>query len=603
MTEMTNEFGRAARFRAVVMRYRVSLALLKQGCLGLLLGALLFTAVGPARAESAPPHTAVDRSGEIPTSNGLSLHLIADSGSVRIQTLPPSAPPVVRYSVHIETDAKEPMAQALLERYALTGHASPTGVTLSGTLPTVRQVPARNVQFWVQFVVTVPARFDVDVTTGAGDIETSDLGGRVVLTTQGGNIRTGRVGLLAGQIPATDGPAAKLETQGGHITLQDVAGDVDAYTAGGHIQAGNISGGAKLRTGGGHIRVGQIKGRAQLETDGGNITVGEAGSLVGVRTGGGQIDFGEVRGSVHAQTAGGGIRVMYVSGPMEVETSGGNICLTRVVNTIRAETGKGTITAWITPDAHDPARAVRLPGPSQLASSTGDIIVFLPRNIAATIDATVENGGITRIEADPAIVLSMQGGPEGAAHALGELNGGGARLKLRTNTGKIRLQYVDAETALRQSLLEEQKQRLAQRLGEMGFDQFSWRALPPDPPAAAGPSAEGKVGWYEAVKKRWEIMVLGGVQEDTEEFRKHVVSAPSPDYPQVARRAGLQGIVRLQVRMKTDGSLVVEKVLEGEPSLVEAAITAVRQWRAKPTEFEGRKVETISVVTFNFQLH
>jgi outer membrane biosynthesis protein TonB len=46
----------------------------------------------------------------------------------------------------------------------------------------------------------------------------------------------------------------------------------------------------------------------------------------------------------------------------------------------------------------------------------------------------------------------------------------------------------------------------------------------------------------------------------------------------------------------------VEKVLEGEPALVDAATTAVRQWRLNPEEWDGKKVDVISTVTFNFQL-
>ena len=83
---------------------------------------------------------------------------------------------------------------------------------------------------------------------------------------------------------------------------------------------------------------------------------------------------------------------------------------------------------------------------------------------------------------------------------------------------------------------------------------------------------------------------------------KHVLNQPPPEYPQLARKAGVQGVVRLQVRLKTDGTLVVEKVLEGEPALVDAAIIAVRQWRLNPEEWDGKKVDVISTVTFNFQL-
>ena len=564
------------------------------------------------QAETVPlPHPSVDRSGELRVSNGMTLHINADLGSVRIETLPPNAPPVLRYNVHIETEVAEPLAQRLLEKYSLTTRETLDSVFLTGALPNTsnpaanRMHTARNVQFWVQFVVTVPASFSVDINTGGGDIDTADLSGRVTLITEGGSIRTGRIGAPGIQTVAGDQPVAKIEIkEGGHITLSDVAGDVDAYTAGGHIQVGIISGNAKLRTGGGHVRASQIKGTARLETDGGNIAVGEAGGFVAVRTGGGQIDFGEVHGSVHAQTAGGGIRVMYVAGPMEVETSGGSICLTRVANTVRAETGEGTITAWITPDSRDARKPLRLPGPSQLSSRTGDIVVFLPRDLALTIDATVENGGPNRIEVDPALPLNIQAHAVGPCHATGNLNGGGAVLKLHTAAGKIRLKYLDEEASLRQSLLDDQRRRLDQKLSDVSLTDGRSRAQPaPSPSVVPAPSLnESKEDWFDDVKRRIEVRIFGGIREDERDFKKRLVLSPSPSYPQVARRAGIQGLVTLQVRLKSDGTLSVEKVLEGEPALVDAATTAVRQWRATPEQIEGKNVDVISTVSFNFRL-
>jgi len=556
----------------------------------------------PVAGESVPAHASIERSGELPTADKTTLILTADLGSVNIRTLPPDAPPMVRYNVHIETDAPEPLAHNLLEKYVLTARETPAGISLNGLLPAMRSNSSRNAQFWVQFVVYVPSNFNAEVTTGAGDIETSDLGGRVLLSTEGGNIVTGRVGFSRPQAAGSDHLTAKLETQGGHVTAQDVAGDLDAYTAGGHIQVGNIGGSAKLRTGGGHIKAGKIRGKAQLETDGGNITVGEAGAYVSVRTGGGQIDFGEVHGSVSAQTAGGGIRVMYVTGPMEVETSGGSVCLTRVASTVRAATGNGTIRAWIAPDSPDPGRPVRLAGASQLASSTGDIVVYLPRNLVATIDATVENGGVQRIEFDPSLPLNVQTHGEGMVHASGSLNGGGPLLKLHSHAGKIHLQYIDTETSLRQSLLEEQKRRIATKLGREEWVPVNLRtpeAQPSDSPQA---TPEEKMDWVDAWISRLELTFLGGVHEDPEEFRKRLVNSPPPEYPPLARRAGLQGVVRVQVRVKTDGTVAVEKVLEGDPTLTDAAVAAVRQWKAKPGWIGGKKVDVITTVTFNFQL-
>jgi TonB family protein len=371
---------------------------------------------------------------------------------------------------------------------------------------------------------------------------------------------------------------------------------------------GNISGDASLRTGGGHIRAGQIGGRAELETAGGNITVAHAGGYVSVRTGGGQIDFGEVRGSVHAQTGGGGIRVMYVSGPMELESSSGSICLTRVAGALQAATSGGTITAWINPDSPPGGGNVRLAGASQLASGNGDIIVFLPRNLAANIDAMVMNGGEGHIEADPALHLTMQAsanGP-GTVHGMAVLNGGGAPLKLKTTGGKIRLKFLDSDVALRQMLVSEQVDRLNRRLIENGFPTapFSLGAGPTTPVASEAPtSPDAKTDWLESWLNGLERAFRGGMTEDPEEFQKRLVNFPKPAYPALAQRAGLQGVVKLRVRVKIDGSVEVQKLLEGDPALADAAIAAVKQWRAKPASINGKQVEVISTVTFNFQLH
>src|SRR5271154_5999656 len=346
----------------------------------------------PSVITSATAHVVTERNGVLATSDGLTLHLNTDLGSVRIIPLESGATPVVRYLVHIETDAREPLAKTLLDGYVLKTIGTSSGVEITGTLPPqAAHGPGAGVQFWVNFEVTVPAGYHVEVKTGAGDIEAREIGGSAVLLTQGGNILAGRIGAQESQKASGGRPEAKLDTEGGHIQVREVVGDLTAFTAGGHIIAGSVSGDASLHSGGGHIRAGKIGGRADLQTDGGNITVSHADNFVNVRTGGGQIDFGEVRGSVHAQTAGGGIRVMYVSGPMEVVSNGGSICLTRVAGAVQAATMDGTITAWINPDTPEQRASsaqhstVRLAGPSQLASGNGDIVVFLPRDLAANI--------------------------------------------------------------------------------------------------------------------------------------------------------------------------------------------------------------------------
>jgi TonB family protein len=598
-------------------------------------GALLFASTPASRLSAKDPegnilgtepprdpggrHVSRDFSGVLTTSENLTLHLYTDLGSVRI--VPASGEPVVRYSVHVETDARGGLASQLLEHYVLNTKSAPTGVEINGNLP---QLPrGGNSQFWVHFEVSVPATYSLDVTTGAGDIQTADVGGTATLTTEGGNIVGGKIGTNLAR-PGSKSSATrlvgKLETQGGHIQVGDVSGDLSAFTAGGHINTGYILGEANLHSGGGHIRAAGIGGKAELATEGGNITVGKAAKFVQVKTGGGQIDFGEVMGSVHAQTGGGGIRVLYVSGPMDVESSGGSICLTKVSGSVKAATSSGTITAWINPDNSERSQdRVSLPGASQLTSDEGDIVVFLPRKLAATIEAVVENGGAQRIEADPALALQIaKSQRSGPVKAWASLNGGGAVLKLRTSSGKIKLQYLDAEMALWSSMMRDQQVRMERELAMPMPATFAFSDQPyqvayapparntpnpaPQPTPAPNVAPPAPDQWPGSWVERLEVRILGGVREDGDEFWKRITQHPAPPYPEIARKAGIEGAVRLQVRLTPEGRIEVQKLLEGDTVLADAAIAALKQWRGKPVWMDGKPVDVISTVTFNFKL-
>jgi len=533
---------------------------------------------------AATQRATLDRTGILPTREGFTLKVVADEGSVNVVTLDRGASPVVRYSVHVETDLRGSQAQQIVDRYSITAKTTPYGVEIVGALP--QQFP-HGAQFSVHFEFAVPANYNLDINTEIGDINTSDIGGAVSLATQGGNITTQGIG-RHGLQNSLGRPVAKFVSEGGHIQIGNVLGDVSAFTAGGHILVGHISGEANLHTGGGHIRAAEIGGRAELVTEGGNIIVGKASKYVAVKTGGGQIDFGEVHGSVRAQTGGGGIRVMYVAGPMQVESNEGSICLTRVASSVQAATGGGTITAWISPDtsSSSPSGAIRLAGASQLSSGSGDIIVYLPSNLAANIEAIVETGGEKRIEADPALALQINISGSGYAKGWRSLNGGGAPLKLKTTSGRIKLQLLDSETGLRDSLIRQQRERIENA------------PEAPPAPAAHPPLPQLDSSWTSKL----ELKLMGGVRVDSETFKQHINYKPIPEYPIIAKKAGVRGKVRLQVRLTPDGKVQIEKVVEGsEPSLVDATIAGVKRWRGIPGVMDGKKVDIISTVQFDFQ--
>src|SRR2546423_977508 len=179
----------------------------------------VFAAGGPERSaaeltkpgDPGTPRVSAERSEILPTSEGLTLRLTTDLGSVKITPLESGASPVVRCAVHIETDARAPLAQHLLDHYSLSAKSTPFGVEITGTLPPqLAHLGNIGAQFWVQFEVSVPASYSVEVKTEAGDIETQDIGGTAQLVTQGGNIRTGRIGTSTVHV-AAGRAMAKLE--------------------------------------------------------------------------------------------------------------------------------------------------------------------------------------------------------------------------------------------------------------------------------------------------------------------------------------------------------------------------------------------------------
>ena len=76
-----------------------------------------------------------------------------------------------------------------------------------------------------------------------------------------------------------------------------------------------------------------------------------------------------------------------------------------------------------------------------------------------------------------------------------------------------------------------------------------------------------------------------------------VLHQVAPVYPDIARRAGTSGDVRLQVTVSETGKVSNVRVIDGYPVLRQAASSAVAQWLYRPATLDGRPVEsTVDVV-------
>lgn len=76
----------------------------------------------------------------------------------------------------------------------------------------------------------------------------------------------------------------------------------------------------------------------------------------------------------------------------------------------------------------------------------------------------------------------------------------------------------------------------------------------------------------------------------------------APTYPPLANAARVGGMVVVDVTVDEEGNVIAARVLSGHPLLNDAAVGAAREWKFKPTLFEGKPVKVIGTITFNFNL-
>ena len=66
-----------------------------------------------------------------------------------------------------------------------------------------------------------------------------------------------------------------------------------------------------------------------------------------------------------------------------------------------------------------------------------------------------------------------------------------------------------------------------------------------------------------------------------------LIKKVTPNYPQLAKQARIQGTVVLQAEISKEGTIQNLQLISGHPMLAPAAIEAVKQWRYKPYLLNG----------------
>jgi protein TonB len=80
-----------------------------------------------------------------------------------------------------------------------------------------------------------------------------------------------------------------------------------------------------------------------------------------------------------------------------------------------------------------------------------------------------------------------------------------------------------------------------------------------------------------------------------------LLSRVVPVYPHIAITAGVQGDVKLHAIISKEGTIQSLTVMSGPPLLIQAALSAVEQWKYRPYMLNGSPVEVETFITVSFK--
>ena len=107
---------------------------------------------------------------------------------------------------------------------------------------------------------------------------------------------------------------------------------------------------------------------------------------------------------------------------------------------------------------------------------------------------------------------------------------------------------------------------------------------------------EARVPARETVSSKPQLKVPPDVMQ------RRITHQVAPEYPEAARRAGVQGTVLLDAVVNVEGAVTQLNVINGPEALSPAAIDAVRWWRYEPYIVNGERATVETTISLNFRL-
>ncbi|MFZ1918963.1 MAG: TonB family protein [Terriglobales bacterium] len=112
-------------------------------------------------------------------------------------------------------------------------------------------------------------------------------------------------------------------------------------------------------------------------------------------------------------------------------------------------------------------------------------------------------------------------------------------------------------------------------------------------------------GWAELeaqLPAKGTVAVQPQLKVPPDAMAQRIVYRVNPEYPELARQAGVQGTVVLDTVVNAEGTVTQTKSVSGPDVLSRAAMDAVRWWRYEPYFVNGQPATVETTVAVNFRL-
>ena len=281
-----------------------------------------------------------------------------------------------------------------------------------------------------------------------------------------------------------------------------------------------------------------------VAVESGNIVTQDVDGIVVFSSGGGEIRAGNIGSAVPFKALPHGLFAA------RFETAGGNIRVGNVVGGLRASTGGGQISAG----------DVR--GPAVLRTGGGDIRVG---HVFGAATFASGGGDIIAKKIDGGVWADTAGG----------------RVEIG-NASRLASAAQEIPAAEMQAFLTGLPHR------------------PDDPPEIVAMTDLVEI---KELGRFFDAYLWGAIRVEPAEQERRLTHAVAPQYPDVARLAGIEGDVTLRIFVDEDGTIRDIAPVSGPPVLARAAVRAVEQWRYAPVLVDGHPVGVVSTVTLAFRLY